>query len=474
VLPAGVSNSLGKLRALRDSFALPAGEKRAVRLAEELGRTAVPLLSRMLRSPERPEAERAYRVMARLGGDRVVDEARALACDPGTGGDTRSLALALLAQLGADPPPDVAVEDVEALRDASVRDLVGALVEPADVARAADLILEEVPAAELVDFVTDLAEVGGSDVSPVVDELLLRDDVAAEAAASLRSLRQRLGDGAAPAKVPCPARRRMWSAARADGARAVLVTSRLGDRRPARLRAMTAIVDAGGKLASVRYEPELAPRGGVKRLQHALIAAGYLPCATHSVDEAARRVGDAARATRPLPRGYYLGRDLLGLSDEHARPAEDATASHYWNLAYAAKVAGRLGACYEALLRYLEAQDDEEGASGRARAARSYLRLYEKYARLEHPETTAALVARAEELFERAYRHLAEGHIPEAMTGFDAVLTLVPSHYPSWANLGVAHASLSHRAEAERCLRRALTYRPDYDVALRNLEALDG
>jgi tetratricopeptide (TPR) repeat protein len=266
----------------------------------------------------------------------------------------------------------------------------------------------------------------------------------------------------------------MWSAERADGARAVLVTQRLGDRRPARLRAMTAIVDAGGKLTSVRYEPELAPRGGVKRLQHALVSAGYLPSPPRSVDEAARLVGNAARGTRPLPRGYYLGRDLLGLRDEHARPADETTAVDLWNLAYAAKCAGRLGACYEALRRYLEEPDDAAGAAGRARSARSYLRLYEKYARLEHPETNAGGVARAEELFERAYRHLSEGRTLEAMNGFEAVLKLVPSHYPSWANLGVAHAALSHRDEAERCLRRALSYRPDYDVALRNLEALDG
>jgi hypothetical protein len=58
------------------------------------------------------------------------------------------------------------------------------------------------------------------------------------------------------------------------------------------------------------------------------------------------------------------------------------------------------------------------------------------------------------------------------VSGFEAVLKLVPSHYPSWANLGVAHAALAQREEAERCLRQALCYRPDYAVALKNLEAL--
>jgi Tfp pilus assembly protein PilF len=53
------------------------------------------------------------------------------------------------------------------------------------------------------------------------------------------------------------------------------------------------------------------------------------------------------------------------------------------------------------------------------------------------------------------------------------VLKLVPSHYQSWSNLGVVLMSLKKREEAERCLKRALSLRPDYEVARKNLAMMD-
>jgi Tfp pilus assembly protein PilF len=50
----------------------------------------------------------------------------------------------------------------------------------------------------------------------------------------------------------------------------------------------------------------------------------------------------------------------------------------------------------------------------------------------------------------------------------------VPSHYPSWGNLGVVLAWLGKPAEAERCLQKALHYRPDYEPAHKNLITLRG
>jgi Tfp pilus assembly protein PilF len=49
----------------------------------------------------------------------------------------------------------------------------------------------------------------------------------------------------------------------------------------------------------------------------------------------------------------------------------------------------------------------------------------------------------------------------------------VPSHYQSWSNLGVVLMAQRKRAEAEHCLRQALAFRPDYEVARRNLALMD-
>ena len=64
------------------------------------------------------------------------------------------------------------------------------------------------------------------------------------------------------------------------------------------------------------------------------------------------------------------------------------------------------------------------------------------------------------------------GHPEDAIPTFEAVLKLVPSHYPSWGNLGAAYVQLHRPSEAERCLLKALEYRPDYELAQKNLLSL--
>src|SRR6185436_14163009 len=109
----------------------------------------------------------------------------------------------------------------------------------------------------------------------------------------------------------------------------------------------------------------------------------------------------------------------------------------------------------------------------RRRAALRYRRLYERMIAREHPAVRAIDMARAEEVFDRACNALDNGRAIDAVRGFEAVLALVPSHHPSWSNLGAAYAQLDRRGDARRCLERALQYRPGYDVAERNLRALD-
>jgi Flp pilus assembly protein TadD len=92
----------------------------------------------------------------------------------------------------------------------------------------------------------------------------------------------------------------------------------------------------------------------------------------------------------------------------------------------------------------------------------------------EHPGTRPRDMASAEEVFDAACEQLDAGRLADAIRGFQAVLAAIPSHHPSWSNLGAAHARQGRPADARRCLERALAFRPGYELAARNLRALDG
>ena len=147
---------------------------------------------------------------------------------------------------------------------------------------------------------------------------------------------------------------------------------------------------------------------------------------------------------------------------------------HRWNLAAAAKQAERMGGAYLALREYLTLTDEGDGAAPRRAEARSFVRAYERMLRDSHPGVTLSDYLRGEELFARAYASLEEGAHEEAVRGFEAVLSLVPRHYPSWGNLGAAYLSLARKQDAERCLQQALALNPDYTLARKNLELLGG
>jgi tetratricopeptide (TPR) repeat protein len=544
----GISHSLGGLQKLTDTFPRGAdrkpgakAQKRAVGIARELGDTAVPMLQRKLQQGGEEDASWAYFLLSQLGGPRVERAARALLDDAATPDDRKALALALLTELGAELPTEVTLRDPDGLRASSVGDLIGRLAEPSDVARAVDLLVEQILPAELGHFVSEMVQVAEGAMTPIVDELLARDDLDADALRSLREVRSQLPDAPPPPRGL--GRVTTWLGRRPDGARVVVATQvRAGE--PFR-RALELRLSPAGLLESGTHEHDLPARGGLRSIVAELRAEGFSVRRVRPRD-AAKSVAGAACAARlagrRLPRAYFLGRDLLGLTREHVEVAatlatadllgeaerlyeldqvaaaarlalrhieafpDDADAralygscllalgrpeaalphlavaahlapdepTHHWNHSHAAKACEKLGTCYLALRRYLLAEDRAQGAAERGETARRFLRTFERYAALEHPDASVENVARCEELFDRAYAHMNAGRLPEAQSGFEAVLKLVPSHYQSWSNLGVVLMAQKKRQEAERCLRKALSLRPDYEVARRNLAMMDG
>ncbi len=423
--PQDISKSLAPLRTVVQSLQqsaqglIPAGNARrsAVRCVRTAGNAAVPTLLRAFSSDNETESSWAYYLLARLGGQRVIGKIGLLLADPEIADAIKARAMGLLSELDAPIPPHAALHDPEALLERSVKDLLKSLDEDGEVVQAVDLIVEQVPEPELPAFAAEVVRHGGKRALPLLDALCQRKDLPAESRAELGELR------------------RQAAASKAE-------------------RAAAQALDRG-----LEYLEAGRPRAAKRRLER------YV-------------------ASNP---GHAEGRSALGICllqlDAHeealAHLTEAATLEpdeplHRWNLAAAAKQSERMGGAYLALREYLTLTDDGDGAAPRRAEARSFVRAYERMLRDSHPGVTLSDYLRGEELFARAYAALEEGAHEEAVRGFEAVLALVPRHYPSWGNLGAAYLSLARKKDAERCLQQALALNPDYALARKNLELLGG
>ena len=218
-----------------------------------------------------------------------------------------------------------------------------------------------------------------------------------------------------------------------------------------------------------------APRRDPRATGFALLERGDLPRARTALAQAVAAVPDDGEALS------YLGVCLLQLGEplealvhlERACALDPEEALHHWNIAAAAKAADRMCRGYQALERYLGLPDGFAGHAARHREARRFLASYEKLIQSMHPGVALADVLIGEEQFQRAFADLADQRFAEAVRGFRGVLALLPHHYPSWGNLGVAELALGNQDEATHCLQRALELKPDYEVARVNLEALE-
>jgi tetratricopeptide (TPR) repeat protein len=421
-----ISNALAPLREVQDSLKrasngqVPIGaeRKRLLRRLRSAGNSAVPSLVRSLASAVEAEAGWAYYLLARLGGERVVQRVHRLLEDPQIADDAKARALGLLSDLEAPPPAEVPLKDPEALLEKSVRELIGGLDSERDILQAVDLIVSQVPDPEVVAFAAEVLRHGGKRARPLLDALLERHELSEETRQAVRALsRQATGT------------------------------------RPSRDREALSALERG-----LAYLEAGRPRAARRRLER--FVAGN---PDHAEGQSALGV-------------CLLELDDLEAAIEHLQAAarlEPDEALHRWNLAAAAKQAERMGGAYLALREYLTLHDEGDGAAERQKEAKSFIRAYERMLRESHPGVPLSDVLRGEELFARAYAALSEGRPEDAQRGFEEVLELVPRHYPSWGNLGAAYLALEKREDAIRCLRRALELNPDYTVARQNLQMIE-
>ena len=317
------------LRRLADWFSASPlrGAPHIERLAKRLGVTAVPFLGRQLggADPQRRDAARdALEAIAEQGAAaraRVTAELQAIT-GAAVADDAKVVALGLLAELGEHA--DARFADPQGIRVRSAIALAAHLETAADVAGAADLMIHDLAAADIVQMLEVMAESAPAAAHRLATELTLRLDLPGDARDRLERLVATMAPAARQTAATEPrARRHVPSAEVAvlvdAAARLVVIASRriAGQRG---WRRWAVLIDATGAIDDCLHEDDAGPDGDAASLIDALCADGYRVASTE-IDHARELVAAAARrtaeSTRALPSPYYLGRDLLGLADVH-------------------------------------------------------------------------------------------------------------------------------------------------------------
>jgi Flp pilus assembly protein TadD len=339
--PAG---SFVALQQLARSFGerRPAARASALReLACELGAVAVRLCLREMGGPDPARRAWAADLLACLAEEaglraRIVTALGALAAAPHLDDAGKVTVLALLVELGA-PAAAPAFHDPLAVHRRSLGELAALLTRPADVARAADLLIAQLDGEGLLEVVEELTRAAPTRAVHLIDELRIRTDLPPE----LRGELVRVG---APLRLveseplTAPPRRRLRLAllrrAEPDGGSRTVVVALRRDPRGVDARCLCLLVDPEGRLAEGLYRDDADPAAIEAELMAPLAAEGYQagprarPAAVRDLlIRAARRTVAAGGG---LPRAYFLGRDLLDLGAAHcageaARPPELAT-----------------------------------------------------------------------------------------------------------------------------------------------------
>ena len=302
-------------------------------LVDQLGTTALASCLRELGSPRDERAQWAYTLITRIAqsgaAERVSAELHRIA--GGNGGDTAAVrALALLTDLGGELPEATHVCDVGAMHERSLTQLCECLTTREEIARAADMLCSQLETAELVPLVDSMCVRAPLRALSLIDEMLLRTDVDERGRSELKRLRAPLRDGlhGEPPGIEPTA----WHADTVtrigrnhNGRIVVTAARRRRGSKPERWRALCALIGEDGDLIDGLYRDDYTAHGVERDVINPLTGRGYT-FEPASLADCARALSVAARTSceggLPMPRGYFLGRDLLGLYDEHVVAAE--------------------------------------------------------------------------------------------------------------------------------------------------------
>lgn len=337
-----VPDSFMKLQRIRQSFdeagALSRVRMRALkRLARELGGSCARLCVRELARPgDHVERSRwASTLLLSLGRSEhksaVLAALHKLARDESHSSPARLRALGLLADLDQPIPVGLALhrspEDIQR----SLGDMSALIATPAGIAQAGDTLARRLPAHEMLALLDAMSVRAPTEALPLIAELLLRNDLEEPARRELRRLRAELisqhPDWGIPRMLPLETAVASSTAVatatvgrHASGKRALIAWRVDGRSRPRRYRVLLLHIDADGMLIEGDYRDAMPVGGAEREMLVPLRRCGYQLDTVGRAD-AAQICLRAAQSThqlgRLLPRAFYLGRDMLGIYDQH-------------------------------------------------------------------------------------------------------------------------------------------------------------
>ncbi len=293
-------------------------------LVEHLGEVAIPVLLRNLFA-EVPAAEWASVLLQRLGSGgkiqaRILRELRDLEYSPSLSPSSQFRVAELIATLGGWQSELPAMLDIGGLPEQSLNDLTQAMHSHADVAYVADTLLQELPPAELRDCIEDLIPQNPGAAKALLQELILRDDVPLSDRQEFRSLASGMTDVLNEVELPFPLHPRLLLGTHPSGRSALLCYVPIEPSEYPQLRALQLQMGDRNSLSDAKYWPRLDHDQYTDTLVPELVEAGY-ELSPISLQEAQKRLILAMRVRfqqgLAMPRDYYLGRDILGLRDEH-------------------------------------------------------------------------------------------------------------------------------------------------------------
>ncbi len=255
----------------------------------------------------------------------------------------------------------------------SLSNLASCIASPAKLARAASSLLRELAATDLLEFVEDFSDDQPAVALSLVREFLVRDSLTSNMRSALQKLAISVEASNQPPVVSthsvprCPDLRM----ARHNDGRSALIAyaqcaprSRVAHVPPSTYRALCLLIDPSGTLQNCEYL-EQVPRSTIESLMlRPLAEADYevFPIAPgtlrqHAIAASHQRL----RAGNAMPRSYYLGRDLIDLSDEHLLGRFARAQKRSKNAARLARgTEGRIGECYVAPQKYLRRRGQNE------------------------------------------------------------------------------------------------------------------
>lgn len=330
----GMSLSFAELQRVQRSFDEigslgPMQERTILRLVSKLGARVIPLCLRSLKKSDADarRAQWACSLLAHLAEaeehrERVLKALEAMVKEPEVDGPVKLRILALLGELGSEARE---WDKGSAVEERSVRELALLLATAPGVAQAGDIVATRFAGKEMLALVETLCTKEPRRVTRLLDELLLRNDIAEHCRRELKRIRaplrardQHTVSAPPPGGQPVAT---VTAGQHASGRRVVVASRKLVRRASRQYRAVCLIVGPDGTLIDGMYRDDF-PLGGVEEaILGPLRSQGY-QLETRSRGEAFDVIVRAARAARQLgkklPRAFYLGRDLLGIHDQHA------------------------------------------------------------------------------------------------------------------------------------------------------------